>query len=322
MTISVSSSDELIRLDTFLSSRLIQFSRSKIQKLISEGSITVNDKTVKKNLKLSYGDTIKVDTSKLESLEMSELKKWEYPLEVIYEDDDFAIINKPFGVISHPTSNNKNQTLVNILLNQFEDKLSSHPDPLRPGIVHRLDKDTTGVMIIPFNEYAHWKIADQFKNRTIQKEYIALTWGEWAEDEGLIENKLSRSKKNPLKYQSSMEGRVATSKFKLINKGKYFSAINFFPKTGRTHQIRIHCSEKGYPIIGDELYGGGWKKLNEYLPEVRKKINNNISIQNGHYLHASSISFLHPKKEKKILFKAQPSKEFSNLFEMIKNEEI
>ncbi len=322
MTISVSSSDELIRLDTFLSSRLIQFSRSKIQKLISEGSITVNDKTVKKNLKLSYGDIIKVDTSKFESSEVPELKKWDYPLEVIYEDDDFAIINKPFGVISHPTSNNKNQTLVNILLNQFEDKLSSHPDALRPGIVHRLDKDTTGVMIIPFNEYAHWKIADQFKNRIIQKEYIALTWGEWAEEEGLIENKLSRSKKNPLKYQSSMEGRVATSKFKLINKGKYFSAINFFPKTGRTHQIRIHCSEKGYPIIGDELYGGGWKKLNEYLPEVRKKINNNISIQNGHYLHASSISFLHPKKEKKIFFKAQPTKEFSNLFEMIKNEEI
>ena len=322
MTISVSSSDELIRLDTFLSSRLIQFSRSKIQKLISEGSITVNDKTVKKNLKLSYGDTIKVDTSKFESLEVPKLKKWEYPLEVIYEDDDFAIINKPFGVISHPTTNNKDETLVNILLNQFEDKLSSHPDSLRPGIVHRLDRDTTGVMIIPFNEYAHWKIADQFKNRTIQKEYIALTWGEWTDDEGIIENKLSRSKKNPLKYQSSIEGRAAKSTFKLIKKGKYFSAINFFPKTGRTHQIRIHCSEKGYPIIGDELYGGGWKKLNEYLPDVRKKINNDISIQNGHYLHASSISFLHPRKEKKILFKAQTSKEFSKLFEMIKNEEI
>ena len=322
MTISVSSSDELIRLDAFLSSRLIQFSRSKIQKLISEGSITVNDKTVKKNLKLSYGDTIEVDTAKFESIEVPDLKKWDYPLEVIYEDNDFAIINKPFGVISHPTSNNKDQTLVNILLNKFEDKLSSHPDPLRPGIVHRLDKDTTGVMIIPFNEYAHWKIADQFKNRTIQKEYIALTWGEWVEDEGLIQNKLSRSKKNPLKYQSSMEGRLATSKFKLINNGKYFSAINFFPKTGRTHQIRIHCSEKGFPIVGDELYGGGWKKLNEYLPEVQKRINKNISIQNGHYLHAKSISFIHPKTDKKVVFNAEPNEEFINLLEMIKNEEI
>jgi len=322
MTISVSSSDELIRLDAFLSSRLIQFSRSKIQKLISEGSITVNDKTVKKNLKLSFGDTIKVDTTKFESLEVYDLKKWNYPLEVIYEDNDFAIINKPFGVISHPTSNNKDQTLVNILLKKFEDKLSSHPDPLRPGIVHRLDKDTTGVMIIPFNEYAHWKIADQFKNRTIQKEYITLTWGEWVEDEGVIQNKLSRSKKNPLKYQSSIEGRLATSKFKLINKGKYFSAINFFPKTGRTHQIRIHCSEKGFPIVGDELYGGGWKKLNEYLPEVQKRINKNISIQNGHYLHAKSISFIHPKTDKKVVFNAEPNDEFTNLLEMIKNEEI
>ena len=323
MTISVSSSDELIRLDTFLSSRLIQFSRSKIQKLIIDGNITVNKKTVKKNLKLSYGDIIEVDTSQIETNELlPKLKKWDYPLEVIHEEDDFAIINKPFGVISHPTSKNKDKTLVNILLNKFEDKLSNHPDLLRPGIVHRLDKDTTGVMIIPFNEYSHWKIADQFKDRTIQKEYLALTWGEWVEDKGLIENKLSRSKKNPLKFQSSIEGKIATSLFKLIKRGKYFSSINFFPKTGRTHQIRIHCSEKGYPIVGDELYGGGWKKLNEYLPEVRKKINNNISIQNGHYLHASSISFLHPKKEEKILFKAQPSKEFSNLFEMIKNEEI
>jgi 23S rRNA pseudouridine1911/1915/1917 synthase len=322
MTISVSSSDELIRLDAFLSSRLIQFSRSKIQKLISEGSITVNDKTVKKNLKLSYGDTIKVDTAKFDTIEVPNLKKWDYPLEVIYEDNDFAIINKPFGVISHPTSNNKNKTLVNILLNKFEDKLSSHPDPLRPGIVHRLDKDTTGAMIIPFNEYAHWKIADQFKNRTIQKEYIALTWGEWLDDEGLIQNNLSRSKKNPLKYQSSNEGRLATSKFKLINKGKYFSAINFFPKTGRTHQIRIHCSEKGFPIVGDELYGGGWKKLNEYLPEVQKRINKNISIQNGHYLHAKSISFIHPKTDKKVVFNAESNEEFTNLLEMIKNEEI
>ena len=322
MIISISSSDELIRIDTFLSSRLIQFSRSKIQKLISDGIITVNDKIVKKNLKLSYKDIINIDTSKFESFEVIDIKKWDYPLEVIYEDDDFAIINKPLGIISHPTSNNKDQTLVNILQNQFEDKLSNHPDTLRPGIVHRLDKDTTGVMIIPFNEYSHWKIADQFKNRTIQKEYIALTWGRWNEDEGEIENKLSRSKKNPLKYQSSIEGKVATSKFKLINKGKYFSAINFFPKTGRTHQIRIHCSEKGYPIIGDELYGGGWKKLNEYLPEVRRKINNNINIKNGHYLHAFSISFLHPKKEKKVYFKTKPPKEFSNLFKMIKNEEI
>ena len=176
MTISVSSSDELIRLDAFLSSRLIQFSRSKIQKLIVEGSITVNDKLVKKNLKLSYGDIINIDKNKLDSQKaIPKLKKWDYPLEIIYEDSDFAIINKPVGIISHPAPNNHDKTIVNIILNIFEDKLINHPDPLRPGIVHRLDKDTSGIMIIPFNEYSHWKIADQFKNRTISKEYIALT---------------------------------------------------------------------------------------------------------------------------------------------------
>ena len=323
MTISVSSSDELIRLDAFLSSRLIQFSRSKIQKLIVEGSITVNDKLVKKNLKLSYGDIINIDKNKLDSQKaIPKLKKWDYPLEIIYEDSDFAIINKPVGIISHPAPNNHDKTIVNIILNIFEDKLINHPDPLRPGIVHRLDKDTSGIMIIPFNEYSHWKIADQFKNRTISKEYIALTWGEWIEEEGVIKNNLSRSKKNSIKFKSSKDGRTAYSKFKLISNGKYFSSINFFPKTGRTHQIRVHCSEKGYPIVGDELYGGGWKKLNEYLPDVKKKINKNVDLQDGHYLHSNSISFLHPRSGKKVFFKADPNESFTNLFKMIKSAEV
>ena len=323
MTISVSSSDELIRLDAFLSSRLIQFSRSKIQKLIVDGRITVNDSIVKKNLKLSYGDIIKIDTESFKSHNtFPKLKKWDYPLEVIYEDDNFAIINKPFGIISHPTANNSDKTLVNIILNRFHNKLMNHPDALRPGIVHRLDKDTTGVMIIPFNEYSHWKIADQFKARSIQKEYIALTWGEWKENKGIIENKLSRSKKNPIKFQSSSNGKIATSEFKLIKRGRNFSSINFFPKTGRTHQIRVHCSELGHPIIGDELYGGGWKKLKEYLPEINRKIKERIDIQIGHYLHASKISFVHPKSGKKVVFKAEPNESFINLLNTINNEEV
>ena len=177
-------------------------------------------------------------------------------------------------------------------------------------------------MIIPFNEYSHWKIADQFKNRTISKEYIALTWGEWIEKEGIIKNKLSRSKKNSIKFKSSKDGRTAYSKFKLISNGKYFSSINFFPKTGRTHQIRVHCSEKGYPIVGDELYGGGWKKLNEYLPDVKKKINKNVDLQDGHYLHSNRISFLHPRSGKKVFFQADPNESFTNLFKMIKSAEV
>ena len=174
MTISVSSSDELIRLDAFLSSRLIQFSRSKIQKLIVEGSITVNDKLVKKNLKLSYGDIINIDKNKLDSQKaIPKLKKWDYPLEIIYEDNDFAIINKPVGIISHPAPNNHDKTIVNIILNIFEDKLINHPDPLRPGIVHRLDKDTSGLMVLAKNSMSYKSLVSQFHARKVNKVYKA-----------------------------------------------------------------------------------------------------------------------------------------------------
>jgi 23S rRNA pseudouridine1911/1915/1917 synthase len=217
MRISVSSSDELMRLDNFLSSRLIQFSRSKIQKLILNGNITVNKKAAKKNLKLSFGDKIYIDKNSLELSEISPtLEKWDYPLEIIYKDNNFAIINKPLGIISHPTANNKDRTIVNILLSKFKEELNNHPDSLRPGIVHRLDRDTTGVMIIPFNEHAHWKIAEQFKNRKVQKKYIALTWGHWNENKGKIENNLTRCKKNPLKFKSSYKGRNSISEFNLL----------------------------------------------------------------------------------------------------------
>jgi|TARA_B100001093_G_scaffold329444_1_gene314451 23S rRNA pseudouridine1911/1915/1917 synthase len=323
MRISVSSSDELRRLDNFLSSRLIQFSRTKIQKLILNGSVTVNNKTAKKNLKLSFGDKIDIDKNSFNLSQISTtLKKWDYPLEVIYKDNNFAIINKPLGIISHPTINNRDKTLVNIILNKFEKELKDHPDPLRPGIVHRLDRDTTGVMIIPFNEHAHWKIADQFKKREVQKHYIALTWGEWKKKEGIIDDILARSKKNPLKFQSSLKGKNAKSEFKLLKSGRYFSAINFYPKTGRTHQIRVHCSEKGFPIIGDELYGGGIKKINEYLPEVQKKIKKEIAKNNGHYLHAARITFKHPETKKKMTFDADPNEYFSNFLKLIVDNEI
>ena len=243
-------------------------------------------------------------------------------IKILHEDKDLIVLDKPSNLTVHPGAGKNTGTLVDFLTQKYGKNLSNLSGIDRPGIVHRLDKDTTGVMIIPFNEYSHWKIADQFKARSIQKEYIALTWGEWKENKGIIENKLSRSKKNPLKFQSSSSGKVATSEFKLIKRGRNFSSINFFPKTGRTHQIRVHCSELGHPIIGDELYGGGWKKLNEYLPEVKRKIKERIDIQIGHYLHASKISFMHPKSGKKVVFKAEPNESFINLLNTINNEEV
>ena len=322
MKISVSSSEELKRLDSFLSKRLVQFSRTSIQKMIANGLILVNETIVKKNFRLSYSDSIDIDISSKADKSKVSLKKWDYPLEVLYQDKDIAIINKPRGVIVHPAPGNHDRTLVNILLHRFDKELKNALDPSRPGIVHRLDKDTTGIMIIALNEHAHWKISDQFKDRTIQKEYIALTWRQWKEQSGIIENILGRNKKNPIQFESSDTGKKALSHFELIKAGEYLSAVRFFPKTGRTHQIRVHCKEFGFPIFGDELYGGGIKKSKEFMKNVKAKLDNHFSLVQGHCLHAFSIEFEHPSTLKKVKFSVNPNKNFNTIYNAILNDEI
>ena len=322
MKISVSSSDELKRLDSFLSKRLVQFSRTNIQKMIANGLILVNEKIVKKNFRLSYSDNINIDISSKADKSKVSLKKWDYPLEVLYQDKDIAIINKPRGIIVHPAPGNHDRTLVNILLHRFDKELKNALDPSRPGIVHRLDKNTTGIMIIALNEHAHWKISDQFKDRTIQKEYIALTWRQWKEQSGIIENILGRNKKNPIQFESSDTGKKALSHFELIKAGEYLSAVRFFPKTGRTHQIRVHCKEFGFPIFGDELYGGGIKKSKEFMKNVKAKLDNHFSLVQGHCLHAYSIEFEHPSTLKKVKFSVDPNENFSTIYNAILNDEI
>jgi len=322
MKISVSLSDELKRLDSFLSTRLVQFSRTNIQKMISNGLILVNQKKVKKNFRLSYSDQIDIDiVNKIDKKKVS-LEKWDYPLDILYQDKDFAIISKPRGIIVHPAPGNYDKTLVNILLHRFEKELENAIDPSRPGIVHRLDKDTTGIMIIPLNEYAHWKISDQFKNRTIKKEYIALTWSQWKEKSGVIDNILNRNKRNPIQFESSDVGKKALSHFELIKSGEYLSAVRFFPKTGRTHQIRVHCKEFGFSIFGDELYGGGIKKSKEFMKDVKTKLDHYFSLVQGHCLHAHSIEFEHPSTLEKVKFSVEPNKNFNTIYNAILNNEI
>jgi len=322
MKIAVSSSDELTRIDLFLSQRLREFSRTNIQKMIDNGFVKVNKKLVKKNSILNYGDIIELNFQENDNDNELSLKRWEYPLDVIYKDKDFAIINKPRGIISHPAKGNYDKTLVNIILDTFQNDIKSSVDPLRPGIVHRLDKDTTGVMIIPFNEHSHWKIAEQFQERTIQKEYIAITWGSFEKDKGILENFLNRNKKNPMKFEVSNNGKSASSEFELIKSGKCLSIVKFMPKTGRTHQIRVHCKELGYPIFGDDLYGGGIKKSKEYSKEINLQLNKYYSKVGGFCLHAQSIAFIHPSTGDKVNFNANPEEEFEKILQDILNERI
>ena len=322
MKIAVSSSDELIRVDLFLSQRLKEFSRTNIQKMIDNKLVKINGESIKKNSILNYGDVIEINFEENKKNSELSLEKWEYPIDVIYKDKDFAIINKPRGIISHPAKGNHNKTVVNIILNTFQNDIKSSVDPLRPGIVHRLDKDTTGVMIIPFNEYAHWKIAEQFQERTIKKEYIAITWGSFNKESGMLENFLNRNKRNPMKFEISHEGKRATSEFELMKRGKCLSIVKFLPKTGRTHQIRVHCKELGYPIFGDELYGGGIKKSKEYSRNINTQLNEYYSNIGGFCLHAESISFNHPTSGDKVSFRANADKNFEKIFQDILNERI
>jgi 23S rRNA pseudouridine1911/1915/1917 synthase len=177
-------------------------------------------------------------------------------------------------------------------------------------------------MIIPLNEYAHWKISDQFKNRTIQKEYIALTWSQWKEKSGVIDNILNRNKRNPIQFESSDVGKKALSHFELIKSGEYLSAVRFFPKTGRTHQIRVHCKESGFSIFGDELYGGGIKKSKEFMKDVKTKLDHYFSLVQGHCLHAHSIEFEHPSTLETVKFSVEPNKNFNTIYNAILNNEI
>ena len=303
------------RLDSVIAKLFPDFSRSKLKNWLDSGSVFLNDDPLMKpSKKVTGGEEIKIfiKEERIISAEPQDI-----PFEVIHESKDFIVVNKSAGMVVHPGAGNYKNTLLNALLFKFPE-LENLP---RAGIVHRLDKDTSGLMIVARNQNAYKNLSEQISQRLVKRTYQAFVVGNVSRS-GIVEEPIGRHPRNRQKQAVTNKGKYALTKYSIVKKYGNYTHLEVNLETGRTHQIRIHCSEKGYPIIGDELYGGGWKKLNEYLPEVRKKINNNISIQNGHYLHASSISFLHPKKEKKILFKAQPSKEFSNLFEMIKNEEI
>ena len=323
ISLAISNIDDSIRVDQFLSDRFDNLSRSKIQKLIQDNSILVNGESVKKKYLLQIGDKITLE-EKILNQTFKEIIPWDYPLEILYQDEDLAIINKPKGIVVHPTTVNQDHTLVNILLGHFDKKIDQSIDSLRPGIVHRLDKDTTGIMIIPFTSYAHWKIAEQFKNREVKKEYLAITWGLWNEKEGLINDYIIRNRSNPKQFISTSlkRGKNATTNFELVKNGQYLSLIKFFPTTGRTHQIRVHSKSKGHIIFGDDLYGGGLSKAREYSKEIADKMIEYASPVAGHFLHAASISFFHPVQNRTMTFSVNPDDQFQKLQNDILSEAV
>jgi len=301
-----------IRLDQFLTSKINQYSRSKIQSWIQLGYVTVNSKIQKKSYVLENNDHITIQIPTDDEIEKTHIIPEQIDLDILYEDEEIVIINKPSGMVVHPGKGNLTGTLIHGLLYHFK-KLSNINGDIRPGIVHRLDCETSGVMVIAKTNSAHAILADQFKNRLVKKEYYGITWGLWNNKNGIIDNPIARDKKDPTCYSVSKNGKPSTTYFSFQKHFRHCSSVLFYPKTGRTHQIRVHAAYYGFPIFGDLKYGGGLSRAKGYLPEFSQFYKKEMNKIGRHMLHAKTLEFYHPKNKKNVIFKAPLPKEFINL---------
>ena len=291
-----------MRLDKYLSENIDYLSRSKIQGLINDGKVTINGENEKSSYKLNGDESIVIYYEENNESKNIHLPQ-EIPLNIIYEDEQILIIDKQPGLVVHPGSGINDNTLLNGLM-YYTKSLSDINGPLRLGIVHRLDKDTSGIMIIAKTNFAHTHIAQQFEKRKVSKKYISLTWGLWDLKTGNIDKPIKRKRSDPTAFTIDNMGRSAFTSYKIKNSWRYISKVEFMPKTGRTHQIRVHSSFMGHPIVSDNKYGGGENRVKGFLPEVSKELINILHIFNRHALHAKSIEFIHPKTNENIKFNA------------------
>ncbi len=307
------------RIDTFLQSTIKSLSRNRLKNLIKDGNLQINNKVIREPSKqVNVNDEILLRTPEPYKVEIVPHKT---KLNIVHEDDDVIVINKPAGMVVHPGAGNYTKTLVNALLYHTRNNLSNIGGRLRPGIVHRIDKDTSGLIVIAKNDNAHLNLSEQFTNHTIKRKYEALIWGSLRPLAGKINEKISRSKKNrKLMEVSYSKGKNATTNYKTIEIYQNIdvpkiSLVEFQLETGRTHQIRVHMIFKGTPIVGDKSYGNKKKKFKKINPFVEKKINN----FNRQALHAKSLGFIHPKTEELISFDAPRPKDFDELLKSLKN---
>lgn len=281
------------RLDLFLSSQLPEQSRSHLQLLIKEGHVTCNGIKTRCGHKIKVGDRFLLTAKEQKPLAHAFAE--EIPLDVLYEDEDLAVINKPAGMVVHVGPDHEKGTLVNALLHRWkaDSELSSGFAPFRPGMVHRLDKETSGCIIIAKNDFTHATLASSFSQRTIKKTYLAIVEGKPRQRQGTITFPIGRHPTQRLKMtvRRPPQGREAITDYQILTTSPTHSLIACFPQTGRMHQIRVHLQQLGFPIIGDSLYGkrGEWKR---------------------HLLHAWKIEFTHPRQQKKTLIESPLPKEF------------
>ena len=295
------------RIDKFLQSQFNNLSRTRLQNLIRDGYVKINDAIIQESSKkIKNDDKIEI---KFPLPKETSIKPYKMPLDILYDDSDLVIINKSPGVVIHPGAGNYEKTLVNGLLFKFKQELSSVGGRLRPGIVHRIDKDTSGAIVVAKNDNAHINLSKQFSDHTIKRTYEVLVWGSLKPLNGTITERISRSLKNrQLMSVRKEKGKLGITNYKTV---KVFQNIDLPKisllecqlKTGRTHQIRVHMNFKGNSVVGDKSYGKLKKKFKKINPKVEK-------------MHAKSLGFIHPRTKKDIFFQAKRPEDFD---ELIKN---
>jgi len=309
-----------LRIDKYLMNFVENATRTKIQAAAKNGSIEVNGNVVKSNYKVKPNDNIKV--------------KFEYPphenlliaenidLDIVYEDDDLVVVNKPAGMVVHPGHGNYSGTLINGLIYHFENlpKNSSN----RPGLVHRLDKDTSGLLVVAKNDNSMVHLSNQFANKTSKREYIAMVWGNVKDDSGRIENYIGRNPKNRLQNMvlhedNSVNGKIAITNFEVLSRMNYVSLLKCVLETGRTHQIRVHMKHIGHTIFNDDRYGGDSILKGTTFTKYKQFVENCFKLLPRQALHAKTLGFTHPTSGKFLEFDSDLPTDFKSCIEKWEN---
>ena len=299
LSFNINSEEEGQRIDKYLSTMIEGKSRSFVQGLIDEKKVKANNKVIKSNYKLKKGDFIEVEVPEPVELNVS---AEEMNLDIVYEDEDVLVVNKEKGIVGHPAPGNYTGTLVNGILHHCSD-LSGINGVIRPGIVHRIDKDTSGILVIAKNDEAHNDLAAQFKEHSIKREYYALVEGKFSKVEGTVDKPISRDKKERIKMAINSDGKRAVTHYEVLEQyDKGVSLVKCTLETGRTHQIRVHMASIGHPLVGDLVYGYKRQKFN---------------IE-GQALHAKTLGFIHPRTKEYMEFTSELPNYFKELLEKLR----
>ena len=315
----VEDTDKNLRVDVFINKKENKISRTRIKNLILDKKLRLNNQiNIDPSKKVSYGDTLELI---IPEPKIASLTPYKYKLDIIYEDEDLIVINKPAGIVMHPGAGNFDKTIVNALINYDKNSLSNIGDELRPGIVHRIDKDTSGLIVVAKNNETHENLSIQFSKHSITRVYQLLIWGKVKPSKGKIETFITRSSKNRQMMEvSRTKGKKAITNYKTVEifENKYTPTLSLLEcklETGRTHQIRVHMNFMGNSIVGDDKYKKKFKKIKNINVKLEKKLTN-LKRQ---FLHAKTIGFIHPKKNKEMIFNSILPQELEIILKMLRN---